>query len=51
MMTPVIEPGDVDGAFITEHPRIIQARGDISDVPFLSGIVSHEGMLLLFRKW
>lgn len=39
---PVIEPKG-DGAFMTEHPASIWARGSFKQVPWMTGIVPNEG--------
>lgn len=41
---PVIEP-DHPGAFIKEHPITSSKKGRIADIPWMTGIVAHEGSL------
>ncbi|XP_051166329.1 venom carboxylesterase-6 [Leptopilina boulardi] len=41
---PVIEP-DHSGAFLKEDPAISLKNGKISDIPWMTGITSHEGAI------
>ncbi|KAF5307860.1 hypothetical protein FQR65_LT06592 [Abscondita terminalis] len=42
---PVVEP-DCEGAFLSKHPIHLYLRGDIANVPFLTGINSEEGSIV-----
>ena len=41
---PVIEP-DHPGAFLKEDPAISLKTGRLSDLPWMTGITSHEGAI------
>lgn len=41
---PAIEP-DHPGAFLTEEPTDLIEKGQVNDVPWLTGLNSHEGSL------
>jgi hypothetical protein len=41
---PVIEP-DHSGAFLNEDPAISLKTGKLSDIPWMTGITSHEGAI------
>lgn len=41
---PVIEP-NLEGAFLTEHPTDIIKSGKASDVPWITGLNTEDGVL------
>ncbi|XP_046432933.1 juvenile hormone esterase-like [Neodiprion fabricii] len=40
---PAVEP-EHEGAFLTQRPKQLLESGDFIDVPFLTGVTSHEGL-------
>jgi hypothetical protein len=52
IFAPVIEPAGTVGAFLSDDPRLIIARGDFhTNVPFMAGIMTHEGLMQLGGKF
>lgn len=47
---PVIEP-DHPGAFLKEHPIESLKNGRLMDIPWMSGVTSHEGALRVAGKF
>ncbi|XP_046608323.1 esterase E4-like isoform X1 [Neodiprion virginianus] len=45
---PTDEP-DVDGAFLTENPVNLYAAGKIRDLPWMTGVVHDEGLILSLK--
>jgi hypothetical protein len=50
LFPPTTEPAGTEDAFLSEEPRILLARGDISDVPLIVGLMTHEGLYHLGSK-
>jgi hypothetical protein len=48
---PSIEPTETKDAFLTDLPHAMLSRGEISDVPLMTGLMTHEGMLQLASKF
>lgn len=46
---PVIEP-DHPGAFLTEDPVIATQNGHLTDIPWMTGVTSHEGSIKVAGK-
>ncbi|KAF4526357.1 hypothetical protein B566_EDAN014095 [Ephemera danica] len=44
---PSVEPVGTKGAFLTEDPRVMLARGDIANVPIMAGCTTHESLMTL----
>lgn len=47
---PVIEP-DHPGAFLKEDPAISLKKGKIADIPWMTGVSSHEGAIKSASKF
>lgn len=45
LFKPVIEAVNDNEAFLTEHPLDIVATGRAMRIPWMTGVVSHEGLL------
>lgn len=44
--SPTNEPEDEDGAFLTDTPKNLMNNNRMKDLPFMSGTVSDEGLLI-----
>lgn len=48
--TPTIEPDEKD-AFLIDSPKNLIEKNQMKDLPFMSGIVSDEGLLITNSKY